>query len=296
MVEYNTVIIGSGIAGMSCAIYLKRAGIKTLIIEGNVVGGQLNKSSVIENYPGYDKINGSDLAMNLYNQVNSYETDYLYEEVIDVDLKRKIVMTRNSKVKYHYLVIATGRRNRLLGLDNEDKLIGSGISFCASCDGNLYKNKSVVVIGGANSAISEALYLSGICKKVYLIYRRDELRGENILCDRLEDKDNIEVIYHSNVREYLEDGGILIGVKLDDGKVIDCSCVFVAIGFVPNGELFDVDKDVGYIVVDDHYMTSVNGVYACGDIIKKSVYQLGTAVGEAVNVASEIIRDNVMKK
>ena len=296
MVEYNTVIIGSGIAGMSCAIYLKRAGIKTLIIEGNVVGGQLNKSSVIENYPGYDKINGSDLAMNLYNQVNSYETDYLYEEVIDVDLKKKIVMTGNSKVKYHYLVIATGRRNRLLGLDNEDKLIGSGISFCASCDGNLYKNKSVVVIGGANSAISEALYLSGICKKVYLIYRRDELRGENILCDRLEDKDNIEVIYHRNVREYLEDGGILIGVKLDDGKVIECSCVFVAIGFVPNGELFDVDKDVGYIVVDDHYMTSVNDVYACGDIIKKSVYQLGTAVGEAVNVASEIIRDNVMKK
>ena len=296
MVEYNTVIIGSGIAGMSCAIYLKRAGIKTLIIEGNVVGGQLNKSSVIENYPGYDKINGSDLAMNLYNQVNSYETDYLYEEVIDVDLKKKIVMTGNSKVKYHYLVIATGRRNRLLGLDNEDKLIGSGISFCASCDGNLYKNKSVVVIGGANSAISEALYLSGICKKVYLIYRRDELRGENILCDKLEDKDNIEVIYHRNVREYLEDGGILIGVKLDDGKVIECSCVFVAIGFVPNGELFDVDKDVGYIVVDDHYMTSVNDVYACGDIIKKSVYQLGTAVGEAVNVASEIIRDNVMKK
>lgn len=294
MEEYNTVIIGSGIAGMSVAIYLRRAGIKTLVIEGNVVGGQLNKCSTIENYPGYEQIEGFNLAMNIYNQVVGYDTDYLYEEVIDVDLGKKMIGTISKKIKYKYLVIATGRRNRLLGIENEEKLIGKGISFCASCDGNLYKNKDVVVVGGANSAISEALYLSAICNRVYLVYRGDELRGENILKDRLYNKRNIEVIYDSNVIKYLSSDGVVSGVKLDNNRILDCSCIFIAIGYVPNSELFAVDKDNGYVIVDDNYMTSVAEVYACGDIIKKNVYQLSTAVGDAVNVANAIIHSNVM--
>ena len=296
MVEYNTIVIGSGIAGMSACIYLRRAGIKTLVIEGDVIGGQLNKISMIENYPGYVEVSGSDLAMNIYNQVSSYDTDYLYEDVLDVDLDKRVVVTGSGKFGYKYLVIATGRRNRLLGLDKEEEFIGKGISFCASCDGNLYKNRDVVVVGGANSAVSEALYLAGICKRVYLVYRRDELRGENILCKRLSSKDNVEVIYNSNVVKYITDNEVVKGVELDSGKVINCECVFLAIGYIPNGELFDVDKKDGYIIVDNNFMTSVRDVYACGDIVYKNVYQLSTAVGDAVNVASAIIRDNGVRE
>lgn len=295
MVEYDTVIIGSGIAGMSASIYLARAGIKTLIIENGVIGGQLNKISEIENYPGYERIGGSDLAINMYNQVNSYDVSYLYEDILKIDFVNKIVKTGNSEVRYKYLIIASGRRSRLLGLPSENELIGRGISFCASCDGNLYRDKDVVVVGGANSAVSEALYLSGICNHVYLIYRGSELRGENILRDRLNDKDNIEVICDANVIQYLEEEGKVSGVKLDNDNVISCSCVFLAIGYVPNSELFDLDKDNGYIVVDNDYMTSVCDVYACGDIIKKRFYQLSTAVGEAVNVANNIIEDFLKK-
>ena len=296
MVEYNTIIIGFGIAGMSACIYLRRAGIRTLVIEGDVVGGQLNKIDVVENYPGFVEISGSDLMMNIFNQVSSYDTDYLYESVNRVDLDKRVVFTDSGKYRYKYLVIATGRRNRLLGIDLEESLIGRGISFCASCDGNLYRGKDVVVVGGANSAISEALYLSSICRKVYLVYRKGELRGEDILCRRLEDKENVSVIYNSNVIKYNTRGDVVSGVELDSGDVIDCDCVFLTIGYIPNGELFDVNKKNGYILVDSNCMTSVNGVYACGDIVYKSVYQLVTASCDGVNAASSIIEDNISRK
>ena len=199
MEEYNTIIIGSGIAGMTSGIYLKRAGINILIIENNMPGGELNKANTIENYPGYESINGTDLAMNIYNQLNSYNPDYLFEDITNVDLDNNIITTTSKKLKYKNLVIATGRRSKTLGLENEEKLIGHGISFCASCDGALYKNKTVTVVGGANTAVSDALYLSKICKKVYIIYRKDNLRSEEILKERLAQTTNVEILYNREI-------------------------------------------------------------------------------------------------
>ena len=293
MVEYNTIILGSGISGMSCAIYLKRAGIRTLIIENNVPGGQLNRIGTIENYPGYLSVQGPDLALELFGQVNEYQVDYEYGEVISIDYEKKIVQVENKKFWYHHLVIATGRREKRLGLEHEEELIGCGISFCATCDGALFRNQDVIVVGGGNSAVSEAIYLAQICRKVVLIYRNQVLRSEEILKSRLAKISNIQVLYNSTIQSYITLDGKVSGVCLEDGTKIDASCVFLAIGHIPNSELFDGEKENGYIIVDSHYRTSQPFVYACGDVIKKELYQLITASSEGVLVASDIIKNNI---
>lgn len=292
MIDYNTIVLGAGISGISCAIYLKRAGIKVLLVEGNIPGGQLNKASVIENYPGYVSIGGSDLSMMLLNQVQFNDIDLVYDMVSDIDYDKKIVTIGDAKYSYKYLVIATGRRERVLGLEQENSLIGRGISLCATCDGALYKDKYVVVVGGGASAVSEALYLSNIVNKVYLVYRGNKLRAEDVMIRRVKDADNIEVIYEANVVEYKIGDSKLCGVKLDNGREIVCDGVFLAIGYVPNSEVFVGKKNDGYIVVDEYGKTSIDNVYACGDVIEKKVYQLVTASSEGVLVASSIIRNN----
>lgn len=291
MEEYKVVIIGAGISGMSCAIYLKRAGISTLIIENNVPGGQLNKATTIENYPGYESIAGVDLASNIFSQVSSYDVPILFDEIMDIDYDKKIVTVSDTKYSYKYLVFATGRREKVLGIENENKYIGQGISLCATCDGALYKNQDVIVVGGGSSAVSEALYLANICRRVYLIYRKSELRAEEVLKDRIKNAFNVEVIYNSNVSKYLEVDNKLEGVILDDGREVKASCIFLAIGYVPNSELFIGDKDNNYIIVDKNGMTSIDDVYACGDVILKDVYQLVTASSEGVVVANRIIHN-----
>ena len=295
MKEYNTIILGAGISGISCALYLKRAGISTLIIENNIPGGQLNKINIIENYPGYVSVLGSDLAYSLLEQINTNEIDILYDEVSSIDYDKKIITISGEEYSYKSLVFATGRREKLLGLDNESKLIGRGISLCATCDGALYKDKTVCVVGGGNSAVSEAIYLSNIAKKVYLVYRGSTLRAEDILKTRLDNIDNTSVIYDSNIIGYLEDDNKLIGIKLDNGTSLDVDCVFLAIGSVPNSELFNGNKTDNYIEVDEYGETSIKDVYACGDVINKEVYQLVTASSEGVMVASSIIRRNIRK-
>lgn len=292
MVEYNTVILGAGISGISCAIYLKRAGIKTLIIENGIPGGQLNKASVIENYPGYVSIGGSELSSMLLDQVQTYDVDLVYDEVTDIDYDKKIVTVGDTKYSYKYLVFATGRRERLLGIDNEDSLVGRGISLCATCDGALYKDQDVIVIGGGSSAVSEAIYLSNICNKVYLIYRGIDLRAEEILKNRIKEISNVEVMYESVVTSYLVEDSKLVGVCLNNGQEVKVACVFLAIGHIPNSELFNGKKDNGYILVSENGETSIDGVYACGDVIDKKVYQLITASSEGVMVANSIIKRN----
>lgn len=292
MVEYNTIILGAGISGISCAIYLKRAGIKTLIIENGIPGGQLNKASVIENYPGYVSIGGSELSSMLLDQVQTYDVDLVYDEVTDIDYDKKIVTVGDTKYSYKYLVFATGRRERLLGIDNEDSLVGRGISLCATCDGALYKDQDVIVIGGGSSAVSEAIYLSNICNKVYLIYRGIDLRAEEILKNRIKEISNVEVMYESVVTSYLVEDSKLVGVCLNNGQEVKVACVFLAIGHIPNSELFNGKKDNGYILVSENGETSIDGVYACGDVIDKKVYQLITASSEGVMVANSIIKRN----
>lgn len=292
MEEYNTIIIGSGIAGMTAAIYLKRAGIDTLIIEKEAPGGQLTKACNIENYPGYESISGSVLALNIYSQLNSYNPDYLSDETVEVDFTNNILKTITKTLKYKYLIIAGGRTSKTLNLPNEENYIGKGISFCASCDGALYKDKEVIVVGGANSALSEALYLSNICKKVTIIYRKEELRGEEILKKRVDKTNNIEVIYNTNIIKYITDDNKVTGVKLDNEESINSDCIFLAIGYIPNSNIYPVDKDNSYIIVDKNYQTNIPNVYACGDIIKKDLYQLVTSSSEGAIAATNIIHKN----
>lgn len=295
MVEYNTIILGAGISGISCAIYLERAGISTLIIENNIPGGQLNKATVIENYPGYVSIEGSELASNLLSQVENSGVEIVYDEITYIDYDKKVVIANDKEYKYSNLVFATGRREKTLGIENEDLLIGRGISLCATCDGALYRDREVAVIGGGSSAVSEAIYLSNIVKKVYLIYRGTELRAEVILKDKIKRIDNIEVMYEVNIKSYIIEDDNLVGIVLDNDKRVMVDGIFLAIGYVPNSELFTGNKTDNYIEVDEYGETSISDVYACGDVINKDIYQLVTASSEGVLVASSIIRRNERK-
>ena len=289
MKKYDVIIIGSGIAGISASIYLKRSNKSVLIIESNVVGGQLNRSSIIENYPGYTSIDGPSLAYNLYNQVNNLGIEYLYEEVTSVDFNKNIVNTSNSNIEYKYLIIATGRSHRKLDILND--YVGKGVSYCALCDSHLYKDKDVVVVGGGNTAFESVLYLASIAKKVYLVHRRDEFRGDEISLDAIKKKDNVEIITNSKITRINESDNKISSVIINDDREIDCSCLFVCVGNVPIPiKCNNLETNNNYVIVDKYMETSVPGIYAAGDIIDKDVYQISTSVGEGTICAMSIIR------
>ena len=290
MEEYKVIVIGAGISGISCAIYLKRAGISTLLIENNAPGGQLNKISSIENYPGYEEVSGSDLTMNLYSQVMKTGVCFVSDEIKKIDYKKKQVMTKDKCYGFTYLVFATGRRERLLHLNHEEELLGRGISLCATCDGAFYRGLDVMVVGGGSSAVSEELYLSNICHHVYLVYRKSTLRAEDILKKRLSLKENVTILYDEEILKYLYDEKKVTGVLLKSGKEIQVAGIFLAVGSIPNSELFTGKKRDGYIIVDQNGKSSIPDVYACGDVISKEVYQLVTASHDGVMVASDIIK------
>ena len=289
--HYQVVIIGSGIAGMTAGIYLKRGGVDPVIIEESAPGGQLNKVNVIENYPGFVKTDGPTLAYEVYNQVKKLKIDYLYDKVIKTDFKNKIKLkTSKETITCDYLIIATGKVSRKL-FNNDDKYIGKGISYCALCDSNLYKNKDVIVVGGGPSAMEESLYLAKTSKSVTVINRKDTFHGEQRLIDELNAKKNIKVVYNSSIGEYNIENGNLESVTLDNGEVIKASGLFISIGSVPSTGIFEVKKDKGFIVVNKDCMTSIKNVYACGDVIKKNVYQLTTAVSEGTIAANSILKE-----
>lgn len=280
MKKYDVVIIGSGIAGMSAAIYLKRNNKSVLVIENDTPGGQLNRSSLIENYPGYVSISGPDLACNIYNQVNNLDIDYYFGNIKKISFDKNTIYT-DEEVIYKYLIIATGRSPRKLDILND--YIGNGVSYCAICDGSLYKNKDVLVIGGGNTAFNEALYLSKICNSVKIFNRNDLLRADSKEIEDVKNTNNIEVILNEFIRDIIKKDKFIINNNYYfDG-------IFVCIGYVPNSKLFDVEKDNDYIVVDSHFKTNIDNVYAVGDVIKKDVYQLVTASSEGVISALDII-------
>ena len=294
--KYDVIIIGSGIAGMTAAIYLKRGGLNVLIIEESAPGGQLNRITDIENYPGFVKADGPTLASNIYEQVQNQKIDYLFEKVIKTNLEGeyKEVITNSEKLLCKYLIIATGRLSKKL-FTTDDKYIGKGISYCALCDGNLYKDKEVAVVGGGNSAVEEMLYLSNICKKVTGILRSDSFRGEDYLVSRLKEKNNINIMYNTNVTEYNIENGKLESIDLDNGKKLKIAGLFISIGSAPSADIFNVEKEKGFIIVNDECMTNIENVYACGDVIKKNVYQLTTAASEGTKAAYSIIKKNRKK-
>lgn len=287
MEEHKVVILGSGIAGMTAGIYLKRGGLDVLIVEDNIPGGVLNEIPSIENYPGYEEISGPDLAMNIYNQLTKLGVKILNKKITSIDLNNKII---NNNIKYEYLVIATGRKSRMLSLEHEKELLGKGISTCALCDGFFYKDKKVAVVGGGSSSLTEALYLSKICKEVIIIHRRDKLTSDKYLIDKVNSTKNIKVLYNSNITKYNQNNNKLTSVIINNKDNLEVEGVFLAIGSTPNSEIFNVNKDNNYIIVDSNYMTNIDKVYAIGDVIKKDYYQLSTAASDAVVAASNIIK------
>lgn len=285
--NFDCIVIGAGIAGLTAAIYLKRAGKNVVIIEKSMPGGQILKTNSIKNYPGFIEIDGFSLIRKILDQIDNLEIQIIKEEVKEI--KNLKVVTDNNIYLTKNIIIATGRKPRILGLQNENELIGKGISFCASCDGNLFKNEKVAVVGGGNTAFEEALYLSNICSKVYLIHRSENYRAENYLINELKQKQNVffmpnEIITKLNTKE-----GYLESIETDKNKY-DIKALFVAIGQIPAViKIENLETENGYIKVNNKMETNINGIYACGDCIKKDVYQLTTAAAEGTIAATSII-------
>ena len=293
---YDIIIVGAGPAGLTAALYALRANKKVLILESNNYGGQIINASIIENYPGISNISGFDYATNLYNQVKKYGADIKYEKVIKID-KNKYVTTNKDVYLARSIIIATGAKNRKLKLENEEKFIGKGISYCATCDGNFYKDKIVAVVGGGNTALDDALYLSNIVKKVYLIHRRAEFRGENAYVDDLKNRENIEFILNANIislrgNEKLE--SIEVKNELNEVFSINVDGLFIAIGQEPKNDIFkdiiDIDES-GYIISSDGVHTNCDGIYVAGDARSKELRQLTTAVSDGSIAATVAIKE-----
>lgn len=291
---YDAIIIGLGVSGISASIYAKRSGLNIAVINLSVPGGIINEATIVENYPGFKSISGMDLAFNFFDHFNSLDVPLYNEEVIDIidgDIKK--VITKNNEYSAKNIIICSGRKPRKLGTENEDKFIGRGISYCALCDGNLYKDKVTGIIGGGNSALESALYLSNICKKVYLFVRRDIIRGDKILIEEIEQKDNIEIKYNTSINELVIDNNEITGVKTNSGDY-NISGLFINIGYEPSINIvknLDIELDRNYIIVDKNMETNLKGIYACGDIIKKDLYQLVTAVSDGAIAANHIYKN-----
>ena len=289
---YDVIIIGAGPAGLTAAIYLGRAGKKVLILEKNVYGGQIVNSKEVENYPAISKISGFDFSNNLYNQAKNFGAELKYETVVNLT-KDKEVTTNRGKYQAKSIIIATGLSNRTLEIDGVDSFIGRGISYCATCDGNFFKDKVVAVVGGGNTALEDAIFLSNICKKVYIIHRRTTFRGEKILQDILNKKENVEFVLNSNVvkingNELLE--SIIINTNNEE-KELQIDGLFLAIGQIPNNSYIDIiDLDEkGYAIANEDCKTNIDGIYVAGDFRTKKVRQLVTAASDGATAAINAI-------
>ena len=289
---YDVIIIGGGPAGLTSALYLLRADKNVLILEKENIGGQITSSSKVANYPGFGEISGMELMNNLYNQVVNLGGEVVLEEALEID-DDNTVITDCGKYKAKAIILAVGSKNKVLGIEREDEFVGRGISFCVSCDGAFYQGKTVAVVGGGNSAISETLSLADICSKVYIIQKDDNLTCEEVLKEKLKVKDNIEIFYNSEVVSYLGDNDIKgIVVKTIDGEIkLDVEGIFLAIGLVPStsfiADLLTLDKN-NYILSDDT-LTDKTGIFVAGDCRSKKYRQLTTAVSDGTVAALNAI-------
>ncbi len=288
---YDTIIIGCGPAGMTAALYLLRANKKVLILEKETIGGQISSSPLVENYPGVSSISGAELSNNMYEQIVNLGVEIELEEVIKIEPgKVKKVITTDNTYEAKSIIIATGNKYRLLGLHNEENLIGSGIHFCVSCDGAFYKDKTVAVIGGGNSAIINATYLSDICKKVYVIQRSDKLTAEDALIERLEQKSNVEIILSRQVKK-INGTDSLESIVLDNAEEIKLDGMFIAIGQVPQNDFVKniINLDERNYIDSDDAKTNVDGIFVAGDCRRKKYRQLTTACNDGTNAALDVI-------
>ncbi len=299
---YDIIIIGGGPAGYSAALYAARAGFDTCVLEKVSVGGQMSLTDVIDNYPGFDEgVDGITLGFKMQAGAERFGAKTVYTEVLGVELDREIkkIITDSGELFAYAVIIATGAVPRELGIEGEAAFVGRGLHYCAHCDGRFYKDKTVAVVGGGNSAVSDALYLSNLAKKVYIIHRRDTLRATKIYHEPLRKAENIEFIWHSVVEDYIIDkkivGARIKNLKTEEIRELFVDGLFVSIGRTPSTALFsgilELDKG-GYILADETTKTNIDGVYAVGDVRSKALRQVVTAVSDgavALHFAEEYL-------
>ena len=293
---YDIIIIGAGPAGLTAALYALRSNKKVLVLEAKCYGGQIVNASKIENYPGIPIISGFEFATTLYNQVKNLGAEIKFETVIRID-REKNVITGKNKYQGKAIILATGAEKKKLGIIDESKFIGAGISYCATCDGNFFKNKIVAVVGGGNTALEDAFYLSNLASKVYIIHRRDEFRGEERLVNELKECENVEFILNSNIVKLNGDSKLeSIDIKDNNENItrINLNGLFIAVGQEPKNQIFanmiNLDEN-GYIKSNDGVHTNVEGIYVAGDARVKTLRQLTTAVGDGAIAATTAIKE-----
>lgn len=292
---YDIGIIGGGTAGMTAAIYGQRAGKQTVIIEGSIFGGQITSSPNVENYPGIASVSGSEFSMNLLDQATKLGAETVMEQVTGIDDEEngiKVIRTTGSDYRCRSVILATGVTHRHLGVPNEERLTGAGVSYCATCDGMFFRGRDVAVVGGGSTALQDAEFLSNYCRKVYLIHRRDEFRGEENIVKRLKEKENVEFILSTTVRDIIGDQAverlILNNKKTGKEYKLEVSGLFIAVGHVPQNEIFaDVVRldESGFILASEDCLTSHPGIFAAGDCRTKEVRQLTTAAADGAVAA-----------
>ena len=291
---FDLIIVGAGTAGLSAAIYGVRAGKSVLVLEGAAYGGQIINTPEIENYPGIKKISGFEFATNLYNQAKELGAEIRFEKVLSVQEKNgyKIVVTKDKEYEAKAVILATGAKNRNLGIEKEQELVGKGVSYCATCDGMFYRGKLVAVNGGGNTAVEDATFLSEYVEKVYVIHRRDSFRADKAEVDRLVARKNVELVLNSTIKALESDASGLTGILVvdKDGKErqIQVDGLFVAIGQAPDNEAFrnEVDLDSkGYISAGEDCSTKTEGIFTAGDCRTKAVRQLATAASDGAVAA-----------
>ena len=291
---FDTVIIGAGPAGMTAALYAARSNLKVALIERGIPGGQMNNTSDIENYPGYANISGPDLAEKMFEPLENLGVEHLFgqvERVEDLGVTKKIV-TDDGEFEAKTVVIATGSNHRSLNVPGEEELNSRGVSYCAVCDGAFFRNKEVVVIGGGDSAVEEALYLSNLAAKVTIVHRRDELRAQKILQDRAFAKENIEFVWDSVAYEIKGERKVssieIRNVKTGEESSISADGVFIYVGMLPQTQDFrdlGITNEAGYIPTNERLETAVPGIFAAGDVREKEIRQVITAASDGAIAA-----------
>lgn len=293
---YDIIIVGSGPAGLAAAIYGERAKLNTIVIEKDYIsGGQVNDTYEVDNYPGLKGVSGFELANKFKEHADALGVEFVNEELLEANLQGDIKKIRTNLNTYEAktVIIACGAKHRELGAKGEEDYAGIGVSYCATCDGAFFKDKTVIVVGGGDVAVEDAIFLARGSKKVYLVHRRDELRAAKQLCEKLFSLDNVEVLWNSQVKEIIGKGKVQ-QVKIYNNKEaveydLSTDGVFVAVGIEPNSSIFSSEvamDDAGYILAGENCETNIPGVFAAGDIRKKQLRQIVTAVADGANAVT----------
>lgn len=294
---YDVIIIGSGPAGLSAAIYAQRAKLKTLILEKEMMsGGQILNTYEVDNYPGLPGINGYDMGMKFRSHADSLGAEFKTDEVVclEVDGTIRRVVCESGTYEAKSVIIAAGANHKKLEVPGETELTGMGVSYCATCDGAFFRNKVAAVVGGGDVALEDAIFLARMCKKVYVIHRRDSFRGARLLQERLTEQDNVEVLWDTVVGEISGESQVnglkLMNKKTGEESLLPVDGVFVAVGITPNSQKFEgvVEMDRGFIVAAEEGITSVPGVFAAGDVRTKQLRQIVTAVSDGANAVTSV--------